>query len=280
MTREKFAWLVSIVLLAALAFQIPGTLAQRDDDYAWVRTLVQIHRQVDDNYVDPVKDDDLKNKAIAGMLGSLDPFTQYIPEDKTEAFQRAIGGTFKGVGISLQKRGDKITVVTPLEGSPADKAGIHAGDVIEKVDGKPIAGLDLDAVSSRVVGPIGTPVTLTMLRNDSELDFTMQRKQIVLPTVLGYDRNPDDSWKYFVSDNPKVAYVRITQFDDETFDELQRTLTGPNGLVSQGMQGLILDLRFNGGGLLDRAVSIINMFLPKDKVIVTTRGRNRPEDIK
>jgi carboxyl-terminal processing protease len=254
MSRERFAWLVSVILLAILAFDLPGTMGQRDDDTAWISTLLQVHRKVQDDYVEPVNDDDLKTKAIQGMLGNLDPFTQYIPPSNLDNFNRQIDGTFKGVGISLDGRDKKVTVVTPIENSPADKAGVHAGDVIIKVDGQSIDGLALDEVSKKILGPIGTPVTLTMLRDGQQIDFTMNRAQIVMPTVLGFERNPDDSWKYFVNDNPKIAYVRITQFDENTFNDFH--------------------------SVLEEAVHIINMFVNKDSVIVTTRGRNRPEEIR
>ena len=279
MTRERFAWIVSTVLLAILAFQLPGTLAERDDDAAWVKTVVEVHRLVDENYVEAVDDSDMKVKSIQGMLSDLDPFTVYVPPAKQASFDSLIGGNYDGVGITLrgEANGD-VFVVSPVEGGPADQAGIDAGDQIIKVDGTPTKGLSIDEVSRRILGPADTKVTLTVLRFGQQLDFTMTRQQIVLPTVLGFERNPDDSWKFFVSENPKVAYLRITQFDGNTFDELHDFLAGQSGLLSQGMQGLILDLRFNGGGRFDIAVKILNMFI-KDGVLVSTKGRNRPETI-
>jgi carboxyl-terminal processing protease len=282
MKRERLAWLVSICLMAILAFQLPGTLGQRDDEYTWMRTLVEIHRQVVENYVDPVDDSALKEKAINGMLDALDdPYTVYIAPAHEEEFDKELGGTFSGVGISLHEVGGKMVVSSPIEGGPADRAGIDAGDIIVKVDGKPIAGLIIDDVVKRVSGPIGSPVTLTVDRYGQMIDFTLKRQQIVLPTVKGHDRNRDDSWNYFVSQNPKIAYLRVTQFDEHTFDELKNALMGPDGgggLTASGMQGLILDLRFNPGGQLQQAIKVVNLFI-KDGVIVTTRGRNSPEEI-
>jgi carboxyl-terminal processing protease len=282
MKKERLAWLVSIILMAILAFQLPGTLGQRDDEYTWMRTLVEVHRQVIENYVDPVDDSLLKEKAIDGMLDALDdPYTVYVPPDHEAEFDKELGGTFSGVGISLHEVAGKMIVSSPIEGGPADKAGIDAGDIIVKVDGKPIAGLPIDEVVKRVSGPLGSPVTLTMDRDGKLIDFTLHRQQIVLPTVKGFDRNRNDSWNYFVSQNPKIAYVRITQFDEITFDELKSVLMGPDGnagLLAAGMQGLILDLRFNPGGQLQQAIKVVNLFI-KDGVIVTTRGRNSPEEI-
>jgi carboxyl-terminal processing protease len=106
MNREKFAWTVSVLLLALLAFQLPGSLAQRDDDYSFVRTLVDIHRQVANNYVEPVDESKLREGAIDGMLGELDPFTVYVPPARQEDFERLLEGSFKGVGIQLDQRPD------------------------------------------------------------------------------------------------------------------------------------------------------------------------------
>ncbi|MGD0767288.1 MAG: S41 family peptidase [Tepidisphaeraceae bacterium] len=282
MNRERLAWLVSIILLAILAFQLPGTLAQRDDEYSWVRTIVEIHRQVLQSYVDPVDDSQLKQKAIEGMLGALeDPYTVYIPPDHQAQFDKELGGTFSGVGISLRDVGGKMVVLTPIEGGPADRAGIDAGDVIVKVDGKSVAKMPIDDVVKLVSGPLGSPVTLTIDRYGKELDFSLHRQQIVLPTVYGFSRNSNESWEYFVSQNPKIAYLRVTQFDENTFDEMKRVLTGADGhsgLMSQGMQGLIMDLRFNPGGQLQQAIKVVNLFI-KDGVIVSTHGRNSPEEV-
>src|SRR4051812_34834603 len=115
MKREKFAWTVSLILIGVLAFWMPGTLAQREDDYSFVRTLVDIHRQVAANYVDSVDEQKLRQGAIDGMLGELDPYSVYVPPANQEAFDRMLEGSFKGVGIQLNVTDDgKIEVVTPI----------------------------------------------------------------------------------------------------------------------------------------------------------------------
>jgi carboxyl-terminal processing protease len=282
MSRERVAWLISVILLAILAFQLPGTLAERDDEYSWVRTIVEIHRQVLENYVDSVDDSQLKDGAIKGMLDSLDdPYTIYIPPTEQAEFDKELGGSFSGVGISLRDENGKMVVITPIEGGPADLAGIDGNDVIVKVDGKAIAGMEIDDVVKLVSGPLGSAVTLTVDREGNILDFTLHRQQIVLPTVLGYDRDSHQDWEYFVSQNPKIAYIRVTQFDDGTFDEMKNILVGADGhsgLLAQGMQGLIMDLRFNPGGQLQQAIKVVNLFI-KEGVIVSTRGRNSPEEV-
>ena len=277
MKREKFAWTVSIVLLALLAFQIPGTLAERDDDYAFVRTLVDIHRRVADNYVDPVDEDKLRQGAIDGMLAQLDPFSNYIPPARQEAFNGMLEGSFKGVGIQLDQKEDGTPeVVAPIDGSPAFKAGIEAGDVILKVNGENVEALRVPELIKKIAGPVGSPVTLTVRHTTADTaTLTMNREEISVPTIKGYERKPDNRWDYYVCDDPKIAYVRITQFTSTTYDDLRPVLTD---LLDDGMKGLILDLRFNPGGELEQAKKIINMLVPAGRTIVTTRGRSRPEE--
>lgn len=278
MNRERLAWTVTIVLMGFLVFNLPGSLAQRDDDYAFVRTLVDIHRRVSSNYVDPVDEDALRQSAINGMLENLDPFTVYVPPAKQEEFDRMLEGSFKGVGIQLNEtQQGEVEVVTPIDGSPAFKAGVMAGDIITKVNGESVVGQRMVDVIKKVAGPLGSKVKLSVRHTtgeESELEMT--REEIVMPTIKGYQRKTDNTWDYYVCENPKVVYLRITQFTPDTFSTLKPTL---EGLLKDGMQGLILDLRFNPGGRLDEAVEICDLLLDKG-VIVSTKGRARPEQIK
>src|SRR4051812_48290986 len=278
MNREKFAWIVSMVLVVILALQIPGTLASRDEDYTFVRTLVDIHRQVATNYVENIEEDKLREGAIDGMLGQLDPFSVYVPASKQEDFDRMLENSFRGVGIQLDQRpeGGPVEVVTPIDGSPAFKAGVQAGDVILKVNGESIEGQRLPDIVKKIQGKIGTEVRLFVRHvTGEEADLKMTREDIVVPTIKGYSRKKDNTWDYYCCDDPKVAYLRITQFTSETFDSL-KPLT--EKLLAEGMKGLILDLRFNPGGRLDQAIDVVDLFIDHG-VIVSTRGRNRPEQV-
>lgn len=275
MNREKLAWTVSLVLIGLLAFSIPGTLAQRDDDYSFVRTLVDIHRQVASNYVDPVDEARLRQGAIDGMLSELDPYSMYVPPQQQEAFDRMLEGSFKGVGIQLNVTDDgKIEVVTPIDGSPAHKAGVQAGDVILKVNGEALEGLRMPEIQKKIGGPLGSEVKLTVRHTTGEeAELSMTREEIVMPTVKGYGRNADNTWDYFVCEDPKVAYLRVTQF---TPDTAQNFAAAMQAMMSQGMRGMILDLRFNPGGRLDQALQMLDLLVEHGTLLVT-RGRNRPE---
>ena len=275
MNRERIAWMVSVVLIALLAFQLPGTMAQRDDDYSFVRTLVDIHRQVANHYVENVGDSDLRQGAIDGMLSELDPYSMYVPPAKQEEFDRMLEGSYKGVGIQLnQLENGNIEVVTPIDGSPAFEAGVQAGDIILKVNGESLEGLRLPDVIKKIGGPLGTEVTLTVRHvPGDEQTMTMTRQEIVLPTIKGYERRTDNAWDFYVCDDPKIAYVRITQFTSETADKLRAAI---EPLLSEGMQGLILDVRFNPGGRLEEAEQVVDLFLEKG-TIVSIKGRARAE---
>jgi carboxyl-terminal processing protease len=276
MNREKFAWTVSVLLLALLAFQLPGSLAQRDDDYSFVRTLVDIHRQVANNYVEPVDESKLREGAIDGMLGELDPFTVYVPPARQEDFERLLEGSFKGVGIQLDQRpdGGPIEVVTPIDGSPAFKAGVMAGDVILKVNGESVESLRLPDVIKKIGGPLGTEVVLTVKHTTGEeATLKMTREEVVMPVVKGYERKQNGDWDFYVCNDPKVAYIRITQFTSDTAENLRNAITP---LLDQGMKGLIIDLRWNPGGRLEEAIQVVDEFVSKG-TIVSTRGRSRPE---
>lgn len=278
MNRERIAWLLSFLLLAVCALRSPSA-AQRDSDYLFVRTLVDIQRQVATNYVDPVDEAKLEQAAIDGMLNQLDPFTNYVPPARSEDFDRMLEGTFKGIGIELnQLENGQMEVVTPIDGSPAFKAGVLAGDIILKVNGEPVEGLRRPDVVKKIADtPLDVDVRLRVRHETGEeVDLAMRRQEIVLPTIKGYERNQDGSWDWYVCDNPKIAYVRLTQFTPTTFTAIRDTL---GDLLKKGMTGLILDLRWNPGGQLDQAVEVVDLFI-EEGVIVSTKGRNRPEDVK
>ena len=277
MNRERVAWVISLILVVMLAFQLPGTLARRDDDYAFVKSLIDIHREVSTNYVEPVDDEKLQLGSINGMMGELDPYSIYVPPAKEKEFEGMLEGSFEGVGIELsqQENGD-IQVVSPIPDSPALKAGVMAGDIILRVNGHDLKGEKIADVQKLIKGPLGSEVKLMVRHLDGqEKELTMQRQQIVLPTVMGYRRDVHNNWDFWVSKEPKIAYVRITQFTSDTYTELKKAM---DQVLPNGMQGLILDVRFNPGGRLDQAKAVVNLFVRKGTIVVT-KGLHRAEDV-
>jgi carboxyl-terminal processing protease len=278
MTRERVAWLLAAVLMAALAFQLNGTLAHRDDDYAFVRTLLNVHRQIARNYVDPVDEEKLRLAAIKGLLSPLDPYCEYIPPVNQENYDRRIQGRLKGIGVTLgQTENGDIKVISPIEGSPAFHAGVLAGDIILGINGEPTRNLKIDEVQQKILnGPV---VVRLKVRHETggDAELTMAREEIQLPTIKGYRRRIDkpDDWDWYVRPEQKLAYIRITEFTPNTMPRIEDVL---RTLVADGVKGIILDLRFNGGGLLEAAEKLVDLFV-EDGIIVSTRGRGRGQTV-
>ncbi len=216
---------------------------------------------------------------LDGVLSKLDDHTDMIwPADAVD-FEKMMMGGFEGVGIQLgiDERSNRLKVVTALENSPALEAGIQPDDVIVAVNGESTADWSTDDAVRKIQGPTGTQVLLTIQRprNGEVKPFTLTRRRIVLTTVRGVERTPGDAkaWNYMLDKDAGVAYMRLTGFHPDSADELRGALQQASG---QGMKGLVLDVRYNPGGLLDVAVDIVSTFLD-DGEVVSTRGRLESE---
>ncbi|MDO8629596.1 MAG: S41 family peptidase, partial [Phycisphaerales bacterium] len=185
-------------------------------------------------------------------------------------------GDFIGVGISIIKNKlGEIEVVTPLEDTPAFRHGVQPGDIIAKVDGTEIKDYSLNKVVDTITGRIGTAVTLTIRRDDKEIEFPLIREKVKIQSVKGWDRKPDGTWNYWKDDDNRIAYVRITNFQRNTAEDLMNVMSE---LQAKGLKGLVLDLRGNPGGLLDSAWQVSSLFLNNGDAVVSTKGRNHSED--
>jgi len=210
-----------------------------------------------------------------GAMGELDPYTAIIWPDEIARFSRSTQGEFIGVGIQIQlDELQNIKVVTPLEGTPAQRAGLRSGDIIKKIDGTTAVGLGLDQAVEIITGPADTSVTLTVERADEdtdtvkEIEFTVLRKRIDLPSVKGWSKfGPgDEDWNYMVDPQAGIGYVRLTGFTSDTTQDFDRAI---KNMKEQGLNALILDLRYNPGGLLDQAVSMASRFVPSGMIVKT-----------
>ncbi len=208
-----------------------------------------------------------------GAMEKLDPFSAVIwPHERAE-FDKTMRGTFGGVGIMIGLESGKLQVISPLEDTPAFRAGIQPGDVITAIDGVSALNISIDEAVHKIMGKPGTQVVLKIKRgNDPAKEYPLTRDVIKVSSVKGVERQDEDpsKWNFMLDPDSKIGYIRITGFQDDTADELRDALTQ---LKSDGMRGLILDLRFNPGGLLRAAVDISDMFIPQG-VIVSTRGRS------
>ncbi|REJ92387.1 MAG: S41 family peptidase [Planctomycetota bacterium] len=258
----------------------PAADQQPDSEeyYELMRVFVDTFEQIDRNYVKDIDRRELVEAAVRGMLAKLDPYSDYISPDDLAEFKEVIDQEFGGVGIQVHWDAEhrEIEVVTPLPGSPAYAAGIRAGDRIVEIEGEPVKGFpegrELQQAVEMLKGPPGEEVSVGVKHPDVEEIETIKltRDIIQLDTVLGDTRNADGTWNFMLDEERKIGYIRLTHFTRRSADEMREAL---RGLRDDGMQALILDLRFNPGGLLQAAIEISDMFI-EEGVIVSTDGRN------
>ncbi len=219
------------------------------------------------------------SEMMRGALDPLDDFTTIIWPQETDEFEKHTRGDFIGVGISIVKNrvSDEIEVVTPLEDTPAYRAGIQTGDIILKVDGEALKGRSINKVVDLIMGPKDTPVTLTVKRKDKEIEFPLLRDVITIQSIKGVARKTDDPehWDHWLDQERGIGYVRVTNFQSNTVEHLENTLSQ---MQPKGLRGLILDLRGNPGGLLDSAWRLASIFLHNGDKIVYTKGRQKLEN--
>lgn len=209
-----------------------------------------------------------------GAMAALDPYTAIIWPDELARFKRSTQGEFIGIGVQIQlDEFQNIKIVTPLEGTPAQRAGIRSDDIIKKIDGTTAVGLGLDQAVEIITGPANTRVSITVERkgeNDEtiEKEFTIVRQKIDLPTVKGWSKTGpgDTDWNYFIDPDAGIGYLRLTGFTDDSTREFDRAVAT---MKAQGLNALILDLRYNPGGLLDQAVQLASRFVSSGMIVKT-----------
>ncbi len=256
--------LVSWILLAILFLNSSDIAAASNDRanlYKKIQLFSEVLNTIRENYVEDLDAGDLIDSAIQGMLDEVDPHTTYFTSDEFERFTTDTQGEFGGLGISIDKKGDYITVVAPIEGTPAYRMGIMAGDKIVKVDGENVVGLETDKTIKMMRGDPGTKVVITIDRPGvkDELDFEIVRDIIKIKSI-----------PYAFKMDNGIGYIRIRQFNANTTKELREEL---DKLEKEGIRGLLIDLRFNPGGLLNEAITTVNEFIGRNKRVVFTKGR-------
>jgi len=239
---------------------------QDDSPYAATLQMGRVLVQVENGYVEPVDRARLVNGAIEGMVAELDPHSSYLPPQDFSAFQDDTEGKFAGVGIEVDARGDAITVIAPIEGSPAQRAGVRSGDRVVAIDGELVVGGTLEKMVKKMRGVPGSHVKLTVRRDRTRdaIVFDLVREVIHLPSV---DAKLLDG---------KIAFVRIKQFQDRTQEELVRAAEKLRG-EARSIAGVILDMRTNPGGLVDEAAGVADEFLASGG-IYSTRHRGQIVD--
>jgi carboxyl-terminal processing protease len=219
---------------------------------------------------------------VNGGLARLDPYSGFMNARQWREFQKHSRGRFGGIGVQVvsDPRTGWIQVISPMVGTPAYEAGIQAGDFIVKVEGRPVENMTLDDAVDRITGKVGEPVTLSVWHLDESkpVEMKLTRAVIEVESVLGDLRKPDNlrDWDFMYDKKRQIAYVRLASFGEKTADDLRLALAV---LRRQGMRGLVLDLRYNPGGLLESAWRVSNLFLDAGKKIVSVRYRDRDEEV-
>jgi carboxyl-terminal processing protease len=234
--------------------------------------LADLQAKIATQYLTAVDEKQIVQGAIKGMVDALDdPYSGYLTPEMVADIEQQIRGSLVGIGAQLEMHEGQIRVVTPLEDSPALKAGVQTGDTILQIDGTSTAGMELTDAVKRIVGPQGTQVRLKLGReNGQEVELNIARNTVQVATVKGFQRGPDDRWSFLLDPVHKIGYAQVSQLGSTTPQELR---TAIQALKEQGLQGLILDLRFCPGGVLDSAVAVAKVFL-SEGAIVSIHGRD------
>ena len=259
--NRKYRYLLTAVAATAAAGLL--TFGGRND-FGLGRNMeiaVNMMRELSIGYVDPVDPDKLMLGAAQGMVRDLDPYTEFIPADEVSDFELMTTGKYGGVGSLIRKKGDRVVFAQPYKGSPADRAGLKIGDKILAIDGKDARGLTTEQVSASLKGDPGTQVKVTVERLDgTQYACTLTRERIAIPSIPYAGRVAEG-----------IGYLRHSDFTEGSYEEMRAAI---ERLREEGpLEGLILDYRSNGGGILQEAVKILSMFVPKGTEVVSTKGR-------
>ncbi len=253
---------IAMALSLLLGFGFARALSATDDLRSQLDLFSQVLFTVQNNYVEQPDNEKLIKGAIDGMLKTLDPHTSFLPKQRAAAMYESFRGDYSGIGVQFDIVDNKIVVLSPIEGTPAYRLGIRAGDKIVQVDGKPLKkGLVTEDVFKLLKGPAGTMVEVHLERPGEQelLHFSIERAKI-----------PIESIPYTYMIRPGVGYVRIVRFAQTTGEELEKAIVT---LKAQGMKSLLVDLRSNSGGLLNQAVDVLDQLVTEERKLVYTRGR-------
>lgn len=269
MNPKKKMWFTILGLAAGILLGIYiQPVISGDNIYDQLGKFKDVLLTVQKNYVDDVDTPKLVESAIVGMLGELDPHSVYIPAEQQKRVEEDFRGSFQGIGVEFDVVSDTITVVSAISGGPSEQLGIRAGDKIVKIDGTNAVGMSRDDVPKKLRGPKGTHVVVTIARIGAKepLVFDITRDNIPLYTVDAAFVNPDGT-----------AYLALNRFAEPTYDEMMKNL---DQLSKDGMKRLILDLRGNPGGYMEKAIRIVDEFVPGGyKIVYTKSSRDNTGDV-
>lgn len=278
--RGAFFWVPFLAMSAAAVGIAAWSAGGRSADYKFFDELIEVKHLISSKYVDEVDEKKLREGAIRGMVEALnDPYTVYVPPTEQREFNKNLLGEYVGIGAQVNTASGWLTIVSPLEDSPAFREGLLPDDRVTEIDGTSTQGLDVEKCVSLLMGEAGKPVKLKIDRKGRVFETTIVREKIKTRSVKGVHRdatNPQE-WDFTLDHARGIGYIRMTQFTPALSKEVEAALSSL-GAAKGELKGLILDVRGNPGGLLTEAEAIADMFL-KDGIIVSTRGRAHPEEV-
>ncbi|MBC7950567.1 MAG: S41 family peptidase [Rhodospirillaceae bacterium] len=259
MIRKTLIAASAVALLASTSL-VPAHAAERKETYKLMELFAEVFEKVRSDYVEPVNDEELVEAALNGMLSSLDPHSSYLNPKGSRDMDINTRGEFGGLGIEVTMENGWVKVVSPIDDTPAYRAGMQPGDFITHLDGEPVTGLSLSEAVDRMRGPANSDIRLTVRRNGTEpFDVKLTRAVIRIQTVRSNAQG-------------NIGYVRITQFSQSTHADLVKSMAQLKKDIGKDLAGYVIDLRNNPGGLLDQAIAVSDDFLDKGE-IVSTRSR-------
>lgn len=272
MHRRGLTWLAIIIVIGLMFLRLPQMAAKQDAVLNTYSALVEVDALARQRFVESVDGSRLVDGAIRGLLLQLDPYSGYIAPEELPAFERRSAGDYIGVGIEIGAVGEKMTVITPIDGSPAVRAGVRPGDVILSIDGQDIKGLSVFDLEGLLIGPPGTSVRLRLQHSgeDEPKAVTITRGPVALTTVHGCRRGSSGKWEFMLDPEHRIGYVRVSRFIETTMRDFDSALAD---LLLQGARGLIIDLRFNPGGKMQQAVAMVDRFVDSGVIVSTVTRR-------
>jgi len=283
MSKRSILPLVGILGVAVVGSTIAvatNAVRMNDDQYSFFDPIVDVSTLINALYVEEADMDAMQIGAIEGMLDELnDPYTTFVPRRDTEEFSKDLTGEYVGIGAEVQIRDGWLTISSPLDGSPAWKAGVMADDRVIAIDGNSTEGFTIDESIDLLTGEPKTKVVITVERDAETLDIEIIRDHIKVQAVKGFMREDGDGeWMHLIDPSAGIGYIRLTQFTPGCAQEVKDAIEHTKRELGGDLNGLVLDLRFNPGGLLDEAVEIADLFI-EDGTIVSTKGRVFEEEI-
>lgn len=271
MMKKILLLIVSVSLGVASVCAVQAATTQKtdnEDTYELLNLFGDVMEKTKNSYVEEVTDKKLIESAINGMLSSLDPHSSYLDAKSFKYMSEQTKGKFGGLGIEVTMESGLVKVISPIDGNPAQKAGIKSGDYITAIDGQQVMGMTLDEAVSKMRGKLGTKVKLTIRRpSEKPFDVTLKRSEIKIQSVKDEIKGGD------------VIYVRISSFNEDIDKMVEKAVASAQKKLKNKAKGLVLDLRNNPGGLLDQAIAVSDLFLEQGE-IVSTRSRNEEDNIK